>query len=282
MPKTVFITGCSSGVGLATAKHFYENGWNVVATMRNPKNDTELSKLDSTRLCIAQLDVGNAAEIPKAIGVAIEKFGEIDLLVNNAGNGQHGVFEMSSSKAIREQFEVNLLGPMELIRAVLPHYRSRNGGGIINISSGSGFFTLPMGSVYSASKHALESFTEGLSYELSPQNIYVKSVVPFAAISGTNFMAHVAELMEVNTELLPIYEPFLERVGKVYQDLQGKRATHASEVAEMVYKAATDGTDRLRYFIGCKEDYPFIQYFFESTSDEEYLSKIRTAFKGII
>ena len=110
MVKTILITGCSTGVGLSSAKLFYEKGWNVAATMRTPKNDTELSKLDASRIICLQLDVKDKASIQKAVEAAVSKFGRIDLLLNNAGRAYNGVFEMINPENIREQFEVNVFG----------------------------------------------------------------------------------------------------------------------------------------------------------------------------
>lgn len=112
MPQTVFITGASTGIGLATAKHFYEQGWNVAATMRNPEKDTELRQLDPSRMFVLHLDVTDLSSIQQAVSFAISKFSKIDVLVNNAGYGQNGVFELTPREQVKEQFDVNVFGEL--------------------------------------------------------------------------------------------------------------------------------------------------------------------------
>ena len=184
MQKTVLITGCSSGFGKATAIHFASQGWNVIATMRNPKPDNELAAIDG--VFVTHLDVQDLASIEAAVAAGIARFGRIDVLVNNAGFGLYGVFEATSREKVREQFDVNVFGTMDVTRAILPHFRGNKAGVILNISSGAGIFTLPMLSLYSASKFALEGFSEALTYELAPLGITVKLIEPGGVVS-TNF-----------------------------------------------------------------------------------------------
>jgi NADP-dependent 3-hydroxy acid dehydrogenase YdfG len=172
MSKTVLITGCSSGFGRATAQVFSNNGWNVVATMRDVRGADDLA--NDHNMLVARLDVQDRSSIAEAVERAIECFGRIDALVNNAGFGLHGIFETSSPEKIQEQFDVNLFGVMNVTRALLPHFRANRGGTIVNISSGAGVFTLPLISLYCASKFALEGFSEALTYELAPLGITVK------------------------------------------------------------------------------------------------------------
>jgi NAD(P)-dependent dehydrogenase (short-subunit alcohol dehydrogenase family) len=158
MQKTALITGTSSGFGKTTAKHFAANGWNVVATMRTPSAEAELVNLDG--VLVTRLDVQDPESIDRAIEAGIRRFGRIDALINNAG---FGLFEVTPREKIWEQFDVNIFGVMDVTRAILPHFRSNKGGTIINISSGAGVFTLPLISLYCASKFALEGFSESLS-----------------------------------------------------------------------------------------------------------------------
>ena len=134
--KTVLITGCSSGFGKLTAKTFATSGWNVVATMRKPERDDELRHLDG--VLVTALDVTDQQSIARAVGEAIERFGSIDVLVNNAGFGGHTVFEQATDEAIRAMFETNVFGVMNVTRAVLPHMRRQKAGRVINVSSVSG------------------------------------------------------------------------------------------------------------------------------------------------
>lgn len=153
MKKTVLITGASSGIGKAAAKCFAENGWNVIATMRAPETETELSALQS--VLVTRLDVQDQPSIEQAIRAGIARFGKIDALINNAGFSVFGLFEAISREKVREQFDVNVFGVMGVTRAILPHFRENGGGLILNISSRGGIVGLPMNSMYCASKFAL-------------------------------------------------------------------------------------------------------------------------------
>lgn len=184
MKKTILITGTSSGFGKATAHLFAHKGWNVIATMRRPEEERELEQLPD--VLVTRLDVQDRASIAAAIASGIGRFGRIDAVVNNAGFGLFGLFETTLPEKVVEQFDVNVFGVMHVIRAILPHFRQNKGGMILNIGSGAGVFTLPMISLYCASKFALEGFTEALSYELASQNIIVKMIEPGGVLS-TNF-----------------------------------------------------------------------------------------------
>lgn len=157
MKKTMLITGSSSGVGEATAKLFAERGFNVVATMRSP----EKSKiLDNTpNLIKERLDVEDTESIDHAIKVAVEKFGRIDLVINNAGYGQYGVFEGTSIEKIRKNFDVNVFGYMNVMQRIIPVFRQQGGGIILNVGSCGGIFGLPLSSSYISTKFALEALS---------------------------------------------------------------------------------------------------------------------------
>ena len=114
MSKTILITGCSTGIGLASSRLFFEKGWNVVATMRNPDKDTELRTFDASRILVVKLDVTDLTSIEQAIAAGIAKFGKIDVLVNNAGYGQNGLFELTPREQVQEQFDVNVFGQLVL------------------------------------------------------------------------------------------------------------------------------------------------------------------------
>ena len=174
MKKTVLITGASSGLGKTAAKYFAGNGWNVVATMRSPDREKDLASLND--VLVTRLDVQDRDSISAAIEAGIARFGKIDVLINNAGFGLFGVFETISREKVQEQFDVNVFGVMEVTRAILPHFRKTKGGLILNISSGAGIYTLPLISLYCATKFALEGFSESLAYELTSQNIVVKII----------------------------------------------------------------------------------------------------------
>lgn len=175
-PKTVLVTGASSGIGRATAEYFAAQGWNVAATMRTP----ETSDLAGTspRIALFRLDVTDVASIDAAVAEVMTRFGRIDALVNNAGYGLIGLFEGMSADQIRRNIDTNVIGMMNVTRAVLPHMRRAKSGRIVNIGSAAGRVTLPLYSLYCATKHAVEGFSEGLNYELAQHGIRVKVIEP--------------------------------------------------------------------------------------------------------
>ncbi|WP_025688861.1 SDR family oxidoreductase [Paenibacillus zanthoxyli] len=242
--KTILITGTSSGLGREATKLFASNGWNVVATMRSPEKETELDQLEG--VLVTRLDVLDQDSIASAIKAGIKRFGKIDALVNNAGYGQNGLFEGVSREQIRKQFETNVFGVMEVTRAIIPHFREHQGGTLINISSCGGIIGLPMISVYSSSKFAIEGFTESLSYELASQNITVKLVEP------GGFYSNFTDAAEENKPTLALpesYGSFLEEMDRFFSSLSTNRGIDSTDVAKVVYEAATDGKDQLRYVI---------------------------------
>jgi NAD(P)-dependent dehydrogenase (short-subunit alcohol dehydrogenase family) len=270
MTRTVLITGCSTGFGEATSRLFSSRGWNVVATMRRPEAGAGLAALDN--VLVARLDVQDPASIDAAVAGAIARFGRIDVLVNNAGFGLFGVFEAAPHDKIREQFDVNVFGVMDVTRALLPHFRANRSGTIVNISSGAGVFTLPMISLYCASKFALEGFSEALSYELAPLGIAVKIVEP-GGVTKTGFGERSAAEAGTSADL-PDYRPFLEGAMQVFAGLRASRADATSEeVAEVIFTAATDGTDQLRY-VATEDIKPLVRARRE-TSEAEYVAFMR-------
>lgn len=245
--KTVLITGTSSGIGLAAARRFAAQGWNVVATQRTPEKDTELRDIPSVLL--TRLDVQDIASMAPAIEAGIQRFGRIDALVNNSGHGQYGLLEAVSHEQILAQFEVNVFGVMELTRAILPYFRKNKGGSIINVSSGAGMFTLPMISMYCASKFALEGFSESISYELASQNIAVKLVIPHGGVTSTSFNARTAA-GSANDTTLTDYDGFVANTAKAFAAMVSASNMSSDDVAKVIYGAATDGSSQLRYLVG--------------------------------
>ena len=245
MPNTVFITGASSGIGRATARLFAQQGWNVVATMRDTEAGADLA---GDRTLVIRLDVGDQASIEAAVAAASERFGQIDLLVNNAGYGQAGAFETVSREKVLKQFSVNVFGVMDVTRALLPQFRARRAGMIINVSSGAGLFTLPMMSLYSASKFALEGWSESLSYELSALGIAVKLIIPHGGVTETRFADR--SMGEAPDVAISDYDPFIARSQAAIARMGAARTQGAADIAQAILSAATDDTDRLRYFVG--------------------------------
>jgi NAD(P)-dependent dehydrogenase (short-subunit alcohol dehydrogenase family) len=224
MTKTVLITGCSSGFGEAAARWFAKKGWNVAATMRRPDMDPGLAALQN--VVVFKLDVQDEPSIKDAVSATITRFGQIDVVVNNAGYGLFGVFEGTSREKVADQFEVNVFGVMEVIRATLPHFRERQCGLYINISSGAGVFGLPMISLYNASKFALEGFSESLSYELGSLGIGVKIVEP-GGVLETKFGERSGS--ESNSATTPSeYNVFIAGAAEIFEGLRQSRGLATS------------------------------------------------------
>ncbi|NER23047.1 MAG: SDR family oxidoreductase [Symploca sp. SIO1C2] len=239
--KTVLITGCSSGFGKLAAKKFQQEGWNVVATMRSPDKETELTQLDD--VLVTRLDVTDKETVAEAVNQGIEKFGAIDVLVNNAGYGGHAYLEQFTEEQIYAMFETNVFGVMRVCRAVLPHMRQQKGGTIINVTSMAGYIGLSLGSTYSASKFAVEGLTEGMALEYKPFNIKVKAVAPGAF--GTNFTAANDNNLENGDDEL---KPYAQKIAAHFAALaeqmqkQGGKDADPQEVADKIYECATTET----------------------------------------
>ncbi|WP_394778209.1 SDR family oxidoreductase [Undibacterium sp.] len=272
MKKTVLITGCSTGFGKTSALYFASRGWNVVATMRNTEAGAELAAVDG--VLVTRLDVQDPASIKQAVAAGIARFGRIDALINNAGFGLFGVFEAMSADKIREQFDVNVFGVMDVTRALLPHFRGNKAGTIINVSSGAGVFTLPMVSLYCASKFALEGFSESLSYELAPLGITVKVVEPGGVISTSFGQRSGAEAGQVSA--LADYDAFITATNAVFAQLRSQRLATEEDVAKVIYDAATDGSDQLRY-VATDDIRPLVKARRE-TSEADYMQLMRSQF----
>jgi NAD(P)-dependent dehydrogenase (short-subunit alcohol dehydrogenase family) len=267
--KTILITGASSGFGRATAKLFAAQGWNVVASMRSPEKETELNTLNN--VLVLKLNVSDLDSINSAIQSGIGKFGRIDALVNNAGYGLMGIFEASTREQVQQQFDVNVFGMMDLCRAIIPHFREKQSGSIINVSSFGGVISLPIASLYNASKYAVEGFSESLAYELSAINVSVKIIEPGGV--HTNFGSALNFIANPPAEYGGLIKTFMERYGKV--TLNMNKAT-AEDVAETIYMAATDGSAKLRYVVG--DDAKFYINNKMQHTDEEFVKKMKDYF----
>jgi NAD(P)-dependent dehydrogenase (short-subunit alcohol dehydrogenase family) len=253
--KNVLITGCSSGYGRATAIHFLERGWNVIATLRTPQKSPNLP--DSERLRLLRLDVTDRASIAEAMRDGIAAFGGLDVVVNNAGIGLFSAFEATPERTIREVFETNTFGVMAVTQAIIPHFRERRAGTIVNVTSSVGIAPMPLVSAYTASKFAIEGFTEALAYELSAFGVTVKIVEPGYGPT-TSFTANTSERLK---GLIPdAYAPYAQQLFKGFA---AAKSTNELDVARAVLLAATDGSKRLRYPAG---------------SDAEDLAGMRRAF----
>jgi len=172
-----FITGANKGLGAAIAKEALDRGYRVVATSRNPQKIVEILG-SSPNLVTLQLDITDDGQVESAVKAALERFGRIDVLVNNAGYALLGFFEEMSEKLIRQQMETNVFGTMKVTRAVLPLMRRQGSGLVVVISSASGVRSVGGASIYSASKFALEGWTEGMSIDLKPFGIRCMLIEP--------------------------------------------------------------------------------------------------------
>jgi NAD(P)-dependent dehydrogenase (short-subunit alcohol dehydrogenase family) len=269
MQKTVLITGASSGLGRATAALFQQVGWNVIATMRSPQDGKGLGALE--RVLVTRLDVEDDASITSAIDAGLGRFGQIDVLVNNAGYGAFGPLEAASIETVRRQFDVNVFGVLRTMQAVLPHFRERGAGTIINVSSTSGRITLPFGSLYHASKYAVEGATEALQYELAPLGVIVKLIEPGAI--RTDFAGRSMSFS--NDAELAGYQPLIEAAMGAYGKLMGG-GSEPETIAQVVLTAATDGLSTLRYVAG--DDASQMLRERAVTADGEFFASVRAQF----
>ena len=191
MKKVVIITGASRGFGELIAKKFQKENFQVIATMRNIDSSPSLKKLEN--LDIKKLDVTVKSDIKNVVNYTVEKYGRIDILINNAGYGAFGFLEEASDEEIRNQFNVNYFGLIDCIKGVLPQMRKQKDGVIVNISSIAGRFGLPFTSLYNSSKFAVEGLTECLHYELSLFGIDIKTVAPGSFRTGFHYSINFTE-----------------------------------------------------------------------------------------
>ncbi|MEM9770314.1 MAG: SDR family oxidoreductase [Cyanobacteria bacterium P01_D01_bin.73] len=269
MSQTVLITGASTGIGRATAKWFQEKGWNVIATMRSPQKETELTQLDN--ILVTRLDVTDSESIHAAVAQGLERFGKIDALINNAGYGAYGPLEAVPMENVRRQFDTNVIGLLEVTKSVLPHLRRQKSGTIVNISSIGGKVTFPLGQLYHGTKFAVEGISESLSYELAPIGINVKIVEPGAI--ATDFAGRSFDFQ--NDESLEEYQDVVQKVMGSFEGILGEAAS-ADLVAEVIWTAVTDGTDTLRYLVG--EDAKSWAANRQTMDDKTFIGDIKSQF----
>lgn len=240
MAKTLLLTGSSSGIGRATALHFAERGWNVLASMRTPEKAGDWVRRAGIELL--RLDVTDPVSIREAVAAATARAGGLDAVVNNAGYGLVGPFEATTPDQVARQFATNVFGLMDVTRAVLPHFRERRQGVVVNVASMGGRITFPLYSAYHASKWAVEGFSESLHFELEPFGVRVKIIEPGPI--KTDFYDRSMDV--VSRPGLDAYDAY---VAKAMPNMQraGDTAPGPEAVAQVVWRAVTDGTARLRY-----------------------------------
>jgi NAD(P)-dependent dehydrogenase (short-subunit alcohol dehydrogenase family) len=248
--KTIFITGASSGLGRLTAIHFAQQGWQVAATMRKPEQETELGA--HANIKVLKLDVTDRDQVKAAVSQSIAAFNRIDVVVNNAGVGVYGPLEFADESTIDWQFAVNVRGPVNVIRAFLPHFRANKSGMFINISSLMGVTTAtPVGSLYNMSKFALEGLTEGLYYELKPLNIELR-LIEQGGSKGNRFLENV--IWNANTDIKD-YDATVQRVKSLFASVEENRSSDPRlddprEIVDEIYALAMGRNNKFRTPIG--------------------------------
>jgi NAD(P)-dependent dehydrogenase (short-subunit alcohol dehydrogenase family) len=236
-PKTILITGASSGIGEATAKFFIEKGWNVSASMRDPSRARPWTR--AKNVITPAIDVTDQAACVRGAQQTIQHFGKIDVLFNNAGYGLNGPIEGATEEQMHRQFDVNLFGVVRMTNAVLPHMRRRRQGLILTTSSIGGLIGMPVAPLYISSKHAVEGLIESTRFELKPFGIRMKLIEPGGI--NTDFSRRSAVWTSH-----PDYLGYIEGAKAMSNSiLEGM--PKPEEVAKVVYRAANDSSERLRY-----------------------------------
>ncbi|WP_284262531.1 SDR family oxidoreductase [Roseicyclus amphidinii] len=238
---TILITGASSGIGKATALRFQSEGWNVIATMRDPS----VSDLGGDATLVTRLDVTDPSSIASAIQAGTDRFGSIDVLLNNAGYGAYGPLEAFSTDRIRRQFDTNVIGLLEVTKAVLPQMRARRMGTIVNISSIGGQITFPLGTLYHGTKFAVEGLSEALHYELEPLGIRVRIIEP--GMIRTDFGGRSFDFAMGHN--LSDYAPTAAAMGRLFGKLAATLST-PELVADVIWRAVKEPGDQLRFRAG--------------------------------
>ena len=260
------VTGCSSGIGLATALHFARQGYEVFAGVRNVAGATDLAgAIERDRLSarVLALDVNDDASVQRGVGEVLAKAGGIDVLVNNAGIGGGGPIEDVPVDFAQAMFETNYFGVIRVIRAALPSMRQRRGGAIVNVSSIAGRLAIAGHGHYSAVKHALEAASEALAQEVQGFGIRVAIVEPGVVVTPIFQKAR-----RFNNPDSP-YAEHVRRLLLFYQ-AQMKLASQPDDAARVIHEAVTTKEPRLRWLVG--EDARLLVAGRKKMSDEEYVA----------
>jgi len=266
MQKTIFITGASTGLGKATAKFFLSKGWNVIATMRNPEKETELTKLENVTLL--PLDVTNLEQIKETANKAMEL--GVDVVFNNAGYGLMGPLEALTDEQIVKEINTNLLGVIRVTQAFIAYFREKRNGLFISTTSIGGLFGFPLGSTYHATKFGIEGWSESMWFELHPFNIGIKTIAPGGIT--TDFAGRSLE-----TNSLPHYQEIENKLFNSFDEAM-KGASTPEDIAEVVYEAATDGKDQVRYVAGTDANTMYKRRL--EVGNEEFRKEIGAQFLG--
>ncbi|AGM25068.1 SDR family oxidoreductase [Spiroplasma chrysopicola] len=272
--KTIVITGSTSGIGKATALYFAKQGYHVIATARNPEKDN-LANLNKN-IKMYQMDVSDLNSINQAVNKISKENKKIDILLNNAGYGLLAPFELTSEQDIKAIFNTNVFGLMEVTRFFLPIFKKQQAGTIVSVSSIGGLVTMPLNSIYHATKYAVEGFTEGLSYELADFNIKVKLIEPGGV--KTNFFN--AATVKEDQSNFPEYNPIITKVRETFSvGMTEQESTYSTplEVAQAIFAAANDNNpNKIHYVVGkgAQETYQAKK----QLNDEEFIALINNRF----
>ena len=269
MPKTVLITGASSGIGKATAEVFAAKGWNVIATSRSA--DKKLFS-GHKNIYVYKLDVTDKANIDTCFDKITVKFGAVDVVVNNAGYGLDGIFEEINDQQIRQQFDTNVFGLMDVTRKAIQVMKPAKSGKIIQVSSMAGLVTFPLYSIYHSSKWAVEGFSESLHYELKPFGIQLKLIEP--GVIKTEFYGQSRRTGKANNGLG--YKAFKNKV-ETSSLKAGSNGASPSKVARVILKAALSDSSKLRYAVGYPA--PILLFLRRVLPDQIFFKLIRTNYK---
>lgn len=235
--KTIFITGASSGIGKAAATLFAQNGWKVIATMRDTEKETELSAFPN--VVKLKLDISDPLQIQDVVEKLLSSK-QVDVVFNNAGYLLAGPMEGTTDEQLVSQITTNLLGPIRVTQAFIPHFREKKSGLFINTTSLAALIAGPFMSVYSASKAGLERWSFAMNLELGTFGIRVKTIIP--GISKTNLLSKAAKASSA---------PYTEFMNKVVSTLTSPDiltiASTPEDIAKVVFEAATDENDQIRY-----------------------------------
>ena len=227
--KTLFITGVSSGFGLALSREALSEGHRVIGTVRNDDARRAFEALHDERAHAVSLDVTDIDAIPDAVADAESRFGPVDVLVNNAGYGHEGIFEESPIEAMRRQFEVNVFGAVAVTQAFVPRFRERRRGHIVNITSMGGFITMPGIAYYCGSKFALEGISEVLGKELAPFGVHVTAVAP-----GSFRTDWAGRSMQRSPRSIADYDALFDPIRQARQEKSGKQLGDPAKAARAI------------------------------------------------
>ena len=246
--KAVLITGCSTGIGRATAAHLAASGWRVYATARRPESIQDLAGRGCRTLA---LDVCDEASMRTAVETVERAEGAVGVLINNAGYGQEGAFEETAMPDIRRQFETNVFGLIRLTQMVLPGMRRQHWGRVVNLSSMGGRLTLPGGAFYHATKYAVEALSDALRFEVRPFGVDVIVIQPgpIRTQFGDTAIAAVKRVESAGSPYAEFNQVLAEKIREAYEGPMGRLAAEPEAVARVIERAITAEKPRTRYVI---------------------------------